>query len=317
VEASAWKGIDGVWRKIHGDFPGRGISIEWHDFSNEADVAWSESFHPQSIEICLNFSGRAHFLQDREAQEIGSEQVAVYVTGDRSVEARRLSGHLHRFFTIELSPGYLRTQVGDAGEGLKPEVSAFLENPERAHSVIKIEPLSTHLLNHRLNLLDPPVQPMAHDVWYQSKATEILSHLLFRPAPPAELFCQRHQRLNRERCERVVFLLERDIENPPSLDLLAREVQCSPFYLSRLFVQQTGMNIPRYLRIKRVEKAAGLLRTGQANVTDAAMAVGYSSLSSFNKAFVEHFGCCPGLYPHAKKLLKSAPNIQRMAKKRN
>jgi hypothetical protein len=34
------------------------------------------------------------------------------------------------------------------------------------------------------------------------------------------------------------------------------------------------------------------------------MAVNCSSLSSFNKAFVERFGCCPGIYPQAKNLLK-------------
>ncbi len=93
--------------------------------------------------------------------------------------------------------------------------------------------------------------------------------------------------------------------NPPTLDMLAKEVRCSSFYLSRIFVQYTSTSIPRYLRIKRVEKAAELLRTGKISVTEAAMTVGYSSLSSFNKAFVDHFGCCPGLYPHAKNLLKN------------
>jgi AraC-like DNA-binding protein len=40
-----------------------------------------------------------------------------------------------------------------------------------------------------------------------------------------------------------------------------------------------------------------LLRTGQCNVTEAALDVGYNSLSHFSAAFHEAFGCCPGLYP--------------------
>ncbi len=307
IEASAWKCIDGVWRKIHGGFPEKGISIEWHDFSNVEDVDWAESFHPRSLEICLNFSGSAKLQQDKTAQEINAEQIAVYATGDRSIKARRFSGHLHRFFTLELSAEFLRSQLGAVLGGLKPEVREFLENPHRARSIIHVGQMPAHLLNYRLYLLDPPVHPSAYDVWYQSKTTEILSHLFFQPEAPAELFCQRHQRLNRERCERALFLLERDLENPPSLDMLAKEVQCSSFYLSRIFVQQTGTSIPRYLRVKRVEKAAELLRAGRMSVTEAAMTVGYSSLSSFNKAFVEYFGCCPGLYPHAKSLLKNLP----------
>ena len=306
IEAPAWKDIDGVWRKIHGDFPQRGISIEWHDFSNAEDVDWGGSFHSSSLEICLNFSGRGKMQQDKVVQEIASEQIAVYATGERSIKAQRISGHIHRFFTIELSAEFLRSQLNAVLDGLKPEVRNFLENPDRARSIVHVGQMPTDFLNCRLNLLDPPVHRTARDVWYQSKTTEILSHLFFQPEAPAELFCQKYQRLNRERCERVAFLLERDIENPPSLDMLAKEVQCSSFYLSRIFVQQTGMSIPRYLRIKRVERAAELLRSGKMNVTEAAMTVGYSSLSSFNKAFVERFGCCPGLYPHAKSLLQNS-----------
>jgi AraC-like DNA-binding protein len=46
-----------------------------------------------------------------------------------------------------------------------------------------------------------------------------------------------------------------------------------------------------------MERAAELLRTGRCNVTEAAVAVGYNSLSHFSSAFHETFGCCPGLYP--------------------
>ena len=82
--------------------------------------------------------------------------------------------------------------------------------------------------------------------------------------------------------------------------MLAQEIGCSPFYLSRLFAQETGASIPRFLRMKRIEKAADLIRAGRMDVTEAAFAVGYSSLSAFTKAFVEQTGCCPGLYPHFK-----------------
>ena len=307
TEAGAWERIDGVWRKIHGGFTDKGISIEWHDFSNGEVIDWAESFHPLSLEICLNFSGQGKLRQEKDAQDVSAEQIAIYVTGDKSIEAQRNTGHLHRFFTFELSADYLRVQLGNVMDGLKPEIRDFLDHPDKARSILHVGQMPAHLLNYRLYLLDPPVHSTAYEVWYQSKISEILAHLFFQPEAPAELFCQKHLRLNRERCERAQFLLERDLENPPSLEMLAKEVQCSTFYLSRLFVQQTGSSIPRYLRTKRLEKAAEFLKTGRMNVTDAAMAVGYSSLSSFNKAFVEYFGCCPGLYPHAKNLMRAVP----------
>jgi AraC-like DNA-binding protein len=127
---------------------------------------------------------------------------------------------------------------------------------------------------------------------------EILAQTFFPAEQPEELFCHRHQRANRERVEQACFLIARDLENPPSLEMLAERVGCSTFYLSRIFKEQTGVSIPAFLRMKRIEKAAELIRTRKTSVTEAAFAVGYSSLSAFNKAFVEQIGCCPGLYPN-------------------
>ncbi len=133
-------------------------------------------------------------------------------------------------------------------------------------------------------------------MWYAGKIQEILAQTLFRKEKAVELFCHRHKRINAERIERVKFLLDRDVCNPPSLDMLGREVDCSPFYLSRLFAEQLGTSIPKYLRDRRIEKAAELIVTRGESVTTAAMAVGYSSLSAFNKAFVTRFGKPPGSY---------------------
>src|SRR5439155_22364149 len=118
-----------------------------------------------------------------------------------------------------------------------------------------------------------------------------------------EFFCMRHKRLARERVERVKEILGRDLANPPTLAMLGHEVGCSPFYLSRIFSREVGQTIPKYLRNVRMERAAELLRTGRYNVTEAAIEVGYSSLSHFSKAFCETIGCCAVLYPVTKNVL--------------
>ena len=50
-----------------------------------------------------------------------------------------------------------------------------------------------------------------------------------------------------------------------------------------------------------------LLRSGKHNVTEAALEVGYNSLSHFSHAFHQQFGCCPGLYPVSVKALRGDP----------
>jgi AraC-like DNA-binding protein len=97
--------------------------------------------------------------------------------------------------------------------------------------------------------------------------------------------------------EKVIALLREKLSEPPTLEEIGRVTGCSPFHLSRTFSAATGMTIPQYTRQLRLERAAELLKSGKFNVTEAALEVGYSSLSHFSQTFHEAFGCCPGLYP--------------------
>lgn len=297
-EGCAWAGIKGVWRQLHGSFSGQGLSVEWHDFRLEKDMDWGRSFHPGSMEICLNFSGAGWLRDGQGDQELAAEQVAVYTLQNQRLRAVRRASSLHRFLTLEISPAFLRAQFGDELTSLKAPIQRFAQGGTQAPPYLEISTMPSSLLGARLQFVQPPVSGPALRAWYLGRTLEILAQTVFREEEDGELFCQRHQRVNRLRVERARFVIERDLENPPSLEMLGREVGCSPFYLSRIFSQETGVSIPKFLRMKRVEKAAEMLREGKANVTEAAVSVGYSSLSAFSKAFVEHFGCCPGLYPH-------------------
>lgn len=298
-EEAAWERIRGTWKLLHGSFAD-GLSIEWHDFHIDHDMDWGRSFHPGSMEICLNFSGNGALGEGEKRTEVGPNQVAIYTLQNRRLKATRSARNMHRFLTLELSPMFLRTHLGADLDKLKPEVREFIEMGIKAPSYMEIKPLPAALLSARVQFGAPPVPEPARKTWYLGRVLEILSQTLYREEDPNELFCHKHQRNNRDRIERVRFLIERDLENPPSLDMLATEVGCSTFYLSRIFAQETGASIPKFLRMKRIEKAAELIRTGKTNVTEAAMTVGYSSLSAFTKAFVEQMGCCPGLYPISK-----------------
>lgn len=271
---------------------------------------WGRSFHPGSLEVCLNFSGTGT-LQDGDAERpLGPGQVAIYTLRDQRLRAVRRADSLHRFLTLELTPAFLSAHFPEEEAGkLKPAIRRFMESGGKAAPFLEILPLPASLLATRVQFVEPPVSGPARNTWFLGRVLEILAQTIFPEEDPEELFCQRHQRTNRERVERVRYLIERDLENPPSLDMLAQEVACSPFYLSRMFAQETGASIPKFLRMKRMEKAAELLRNGRANVTEAAIAVGYASLSAFNKAFVEHFGCCPGLYPHGQ--IKGRPDTKK------
>jgi AraC-like DNA-binding protein len=66
--------------------------------------------------------------------------------------------------------------------------------------------------------------------------------------------------------------------------------------LNRGFGKLYGTSVVGCLRKMRLEKARHFLKNGDMNVTEAAIAVGYNSLSSFSRAFSSHFGLKPVSY---------------------
>src|SRR5438309_543170 len=57
AEQGAWRDVSGGWRPLYGDVEQLGVGVEWHDFHTERLLDWGRSFHPRSVEFCLNLGG--------------------------------------------------------------------------------------------------------------------------------------------------------------------------------------------------------------------------------------------------------------------
>jgi AraC-like DNA-binding protein len=296
TEAEAWDSIGGGWRPLFGNFRKLGFSFEWHDFEADQELDWSRSFHPGSIELCLNLAGRGSLADGQRRVALEARMLAFYHQGEPPLAATRQAGERHQFITVEFSPEFLREHLRGEAVNLHPLVRSVVGRESTLSQISAPDRLGTALAQLVESLRHPPVFARAQAVWFQGKALELAAHLFFH-LPGGELFCTRQQRAARERVERVKVILQEKLNEPPSLDELGKLVGSSPFYLSRLFSQEVGMTIQQYLRQIRMERAAELLRTGKCNVTEAALEVGYSSLSHFSATFHQIFGCCPGLYP--------------------
>lgn len=69
------------------------------------------------------------------------------------------------------------------------------------------------------------------------------------------------------------------------LTRVAKSVHISPNYLSEKFKEVTGLNFVQYVTRTRTNKARVLLRDSNQRVSEIAFAVGFQSLSQFNRAF--------------------------------
>jgi AraC-like DNA-binding protein len=303
ADASAWRAAGAGWRPLFGDCESQGFSFAWHDFVADAELDWGRSFHPARLELCLNLDGHATLAGSRGRVELRPRMSVFYVQGSPPLMARRRAGDTHRFVTVEFTPAFLKQHLAEDAPHLHPSVQAIVRQPFGQSAVSEPQPMGAALLHLLESLRNCPVFKPAQAVWFRCKALELAARSFFQP-PQGERLCTRQQRVACERADRVREILGTRLADPPSLEELGRLVGCSPSYLSRQFSEATGLTIQQFLRQARLERAAELLRGGGHNVTEAALEVGYNSLSHFTVAFRQTFGCCPGLYP-----IKALPGI--------
>ncbi len=81
-----------------------------------------------------------------------------------------------------------------------------------------------------------------------------------------------------------------------NLEMLAEKVYLSSGYLSFIFKKETGMNLNRFIKVFRMEKAGEFLRDTNMKVAQISEKVGFANVSYFCRSFREYYGCSPESY---------------------
>ena len=84
-----------------------------------------------------------------------------------------------------------------------------------------------------------------------------------------------------------------------SMETLAAMCHLSPTHFRRQFQSQINMNPLAFLHQTRILRSCTLLRTTDRSIVDIAGEVGYTSLSCFNRWFLQVMGCTPSAWRKA------------------
>ncbi len=98
------------------------------------------------------------------------------------------------------------------------------------------------------------------------------------------------------RLMRARQFLEAELARPLRTREVAARVGLSEFHFARLFAAAFGVTVRQHLIHLRLTAARRWLEQPGMTVTEAALAVGYGSLSAFVTAFARRFGLSPGQY---------------------
>ncbi|MBX3434878.1 MAG: AraC family transcriptional regulator [Pirellulales bacterium] len=95
---------------------------------------------------------------------------------------------------------------------------------------------------------------------------------------------------------RVLVCIQERLDEPLSLEELAREACFSPFHFHRLFRAMVGESVKEYVRRLRLERAAFRLATTDRAIVSIALDAGYETHESFTRAFRGLLGVAPSEY---------------------
>ena len=96
--------------------------------------------------------------------------------------------------------------------------------------------------------------------------------------------------------ESACSYMERHLEDELSIASLAVYAGYTEYYFSKKFKRETGMSVAGYLRQKRLEKAAILLRSTDLDIQQIAIRMQFCSQSYFTDNFRRHYGVSPSQY---------------------
>lgn len=279
---------------LYGDFSKDGFELS----RNTTAENFSGDLPAGALHIVLNLEGGAILFSQTLRISLTAGTLAVLHTAKNElISANRLpDSEADDYLILSVSTEWIAKTFGSKKESLHPDLFNILTQKHTSSTTLgKVRSMSLSEREIARELTSPPVPQAAVAFWYPAKVLEILTLHLFAPATLQnnEPFCSKFKRHEKTRVEVSIAWLKDRLDQPLDLTALADHIGCAPHYLSRQFKKVTGMTLKQKHRELRIDHAAKLLLDGDYNVTEAAMEVGYNSLSHFSKAFHEVKGQLP------------------------
>lgn len=281
-----------------------GLMISFMDVTPKRDISNRVAAREDWLRFVFFLSGRGsvdyQFIDRRLTRDFYDGIVrhsyltfSPEISGQVNIRAE----HRLRIFSIHISPARLSAYFGgrfNMGPHSLRDIVAGYDRASFFHTARMTDRMEASVNQ----VLSCPFSGALRQVFLEGKAMELITfklHQLIRPTPGAGMLPEPDGD-GYARIKQAAQILTRDLEAPPGLFDLARQVGIGHTGLNAGFKQVYGTTVFGFLRHARLEKAGELLVSGRMNVTQAAYEVGYSSLPSFSKAFSAYFGMSPAAY---------------------
>jgi AraC-like DNA-binding protein len=206
---------------------------------------------------------------------------------------------------VHIEPEIFQAFIANAATGL-PETLQHLVRPFDRQYYQRYGIATPTMQSALRQILLCPYGGLIKQLYLDGKVMELLALLLEQ-----ELEAQQGKNyvcaLKPEEMEQIHFarqLLLQQLQQPPSIATLARQVGLNEHTLTKGFRQVFGQTVFGYLHEYRLEQARALVAIGDLKMAEIAALVGFASRSYFASAFRKKFGLSPKAYQLSYKKLR-------------
>lgn len=238
--------------------------------------------HPGLIEITYLARGRQLFAVEGEEYLLTGGDVLVTYPGEihsTNGEPREKSVMYWMQVAVPKSGEYfLNFSPEESGE-----IFAQLLHLKQRH--FRGEPILKEILEEIIDSDTEPVPPLKR-IYVRNKFVEFLLKIIFCAEESEEI-------RRTPDIQRVLALIEQQIEEDIEVDLLAEAVGLSESRLRMKFKEQIGIPLSEFITRKKIDKSVEYLQRRQRSVTEVAFTLGFSSSQYFSTTFKRYLGKSP------------------------
>lgn len=271
---------------------------QWNHHGSGDLVAWMDSLPTDGVLVLFNFSGDLELGWAGGLKKRFRPNSLIWLrlsTRKRLIWAARQSMQPLECLQIHFPTAWLEAKLSETTTPILPELVPIVQSEPSVENWpgIAVQDLLETERTWARSWMAPHLCEAARKLLDEARLTEFLFRSIFATNTTPDLVQSRTKRVATERVNKVKALLRQRLDTTIPLEKLAKLAGCTSSYLSRTFSEIEGVTLTVWLRKTRIDRAAELLASGKCNVSEAALEVGYQSLSHFSRAFREEKGTMP------------------------
>jgi len=207
----------------------------------------------------------------------------------------------YRVITVHFLP-ILLLEMGPQGDGAR-FLSRFTASRSITDSILRLPPTFRREITELFEAMATEFhdRKIGREFRLRALLSEILVRILRWEESGKRVAHAMHDQPNWVQIEKALRFIQEHYAEPLYVEQIAKASGLAVSRLQSVFRQTVGMSCVQYLRAYRITQAKALLCVPEMRVTEAALAVGFDTLSHFNTSFRNLIGMSPTEYAQSQQ----------------